>query len=191
MTGPRRLGWRFRRSPLRRPSYLVEAWLLIATWTLAVVAAVVTGTLTARAIEQNINGLRAERHAVSAVLTEDAELSPSAAEGSDGGRAWATVRWTGQDGRVRTGVARVEPGTKAGSPTRIWLDTEGRLVPAPATPDQAELHGTALGTVAAVGAGSAVLLAGWSGCARLDRRRLAQWDKEWADFDPRWGHRTG
>ncbi|MFJ5309751.1 hypothetical protein [Streptomyces sp. NPDC088350] len=61
-------GWRLRRNPLRRRSYLVEAWLLLAAWILAVVAAVGTGAWTALAVERHIDALRAERHPVSAVL---------------------------------------------------------------------------------------------------------------------------
>ncbi|KUO17816.1 Rv1733c family protein [Streptomyces dysideae] len=190
-TGAGRRGWRFRRSPLRRRSYLVEAWLLLATWTLALVAAVVSGVLIAHAVERNMNGLRSERHTVPAVLTEDAELPVSATEGADGDRAWATVRWTGADGAARTGVARVEPGSRAGSTARVWLDAKDRLVPEPATADQAELQGAVLGTAAAVGAGAAVVLLGRAGCAGLNRRRLAHWDKEWAAVGPQWGRRTG
>ncbi|MER6185888.1 hypothetical protein [Streptomyces sp. NPDC001652] len=189
MTVTRRLGWRLRRSPLRRRSYLVEAWLLFVTWTLAVAAAVAVGVVTASAAERDINGLRAQRHTVSAVLTENADQP--VAEGGDVDRAWATVRWSGRDGKVRTGVARVDPGSRAGSPVEVWLDTEDRLVPEPSTPEQAELHGAVLGTVAALLAGAVVVLAGWGGRVCLERRRLAQWDKEWAGNGPQWGHKTG
>ncbi|MFJ2238038.1 hypothetical protein [Streptomyces sp. NPDC087859] len=189
MTGTRRLWWRLRPSPLRRRSYLVEAWLLLVTWTLAVTAAVVAGVVTAPAAERDINGLRAQRHSVPAVLTENAEQS--VAEGGDGDRAWATVRWTGRDGRAHTGVARVDPGSRAGSPAEVWLDTDDRLVPEPSSAEQAEFHGAVLGTVAAVLAGAAVVLVGWGGRAWLERRRLAQWDKEWAGFGKQRGRKTG
>jgi hypothetical protein len=191
VNGTRRLWWRFRRNPLRRRSDLIEGWLLLFTWLLAVVVAVVAGVLTAGAVEDDVNRLRAQRHAVTAVLTEDAERSPSATEGTDMDQAWATVRWTGRDGKVRTGVARVEADGKTGSGTEVWLDERERLVPEPATAEQAELQGTVLGMAAAVGAGALVAFAGWGGCARLGRRRLAQWDKEWADIDPRKGWKTG
>ncbi|MDW4908629.1 hypothetical protein RB628_25645 [Streptomyces sp. ADMS] len=186
-----RLGWRLRRSPLRRRSYLVEAWLLVVTWALAILAAVVSGVMTAHAVERNMNGLRAQRQPVPAVLTEDVARSPTAAEGAGGDRAWATVTWSGPDGTARRGVTRVEPGSGAGSTTTVWLDDEGRLMPAPPSADQAELEGVVMGSVAAAGAGAAVVLVGWGGCARLDRRRLAQWDTEWADVGPQWGRRTG
>jgi len=73
----------------------------------------------------------------------------------------------------------------------VWLDAEGRLVPAPATADQVRVQGAVLGGVAAVGTGSAVLLVGWGVCGRLERRRLDQWDAEWARVGPQWGHKTG
>ncbi|WP_329267801.1 Rv1733c family protein [Streptomyces sp. NBC_01451] len=186
-----RLAWRFRRSPLRRRSYLVEAWLLVVTWTLAILVSVVSGVMTAHAVERNVNGLRTGRQPVQAVLTEDGARSATAAEGVGGDRTWATVRWSGPDGTVRTGVTEVGPGGRAGSTTTVWLDDEGRLMPAPPSADQAELEGAVLGALAAAGAGAAVVLVGRGGCARLDRRRLDQWETEWARVGPRWGRKTG
>ncbi len=191
MTGTRRLWWRFRRSPLRCRSYLVEAWLLLVAWGLAVAAAVVSGLLTAHAVERHMNGLRAERHAVVAVLTEDAERTVSSTDGSGDDRAWAKARWTGPDGTPRTGLTRVEPGSEAGDTTRVWLNAEGYLVPEPAGPDQAELQGAVLGTVAGVSSGAIVVLGRRAACACLDRRRLKRWDTEWAEVGPQWGRRTG
>ncbi|MEU6144512.1 hypothetical protein ABZ848_29690 [Streptomyces sp. NPDC047081] len=183
--------WRIRRNPLRRRSYLVEAWLLAATGILAVAAAVAAGVLTAVAVERNLDGLRAVRHPVPAVLTEDAERVTSGSDGTDDGHAWATVRWTAADGTTRTGITRVDAGSKAGSATRVWLDAKGRLVPEPASADEAELEGSVLGTAAAVSAGVSVILVGCWAYARLERRRLDQWDTEWALIGPQWGRRTG
>lgn len=182
--------WRLRRNPLRRRSYLVEVWLLPATGMLAMGAGVMAGVLTAHAVERDLDGLRAERHAVSAVVTEDANRS-TGGEGTGGDLAWAAVRWTAADGTPRTGVARVASGSRAGSATRVWLDEKGRLVSEPATADEAELQGAVLGATAAVGAGAAVVLAGCLTCARLERRRCEQWDTEWALTGPQWGRRAG
>ncbi|WP_329272221.1 hypothetical protein [Streptomyces pseudovenezuelae] len=186
----RTCGWRLRRNPLRRPSYLVEAWLRLATGILAMTVAIVTGVLTARAVEGTLDGLRGERHAVSAVVTTDARTTVGV-EGTDADRAWAHVRWTAPDGTNRTGVARVDSASRAGSTTRVWLDAKGRLVPEPATAGEAQLQGAVLGTAAAVGAGTAVVLLGCLACARLDRRRQEQWDVEWALIAPQWGRKTG
>ncbi|MGK3938299.1 hypothetical protein RKD19_001045 [Streptomyces canus] len=182
--------WRLRRNPLRRRSYLVEAWLRSVTGILAVTFAIVMGVLAAHAVEGDLDGLRAERHAVPAVLTTDAKDTVGV-EGTDADRAWAHVRWTAADGTPRTGVARVDSTSRAGSTTRVWLDAEGRLVPEPATAGEAEFQGAVLGAAAAVGTGAAVLLLGGLACARLDRRRQDQWDTEWALIDPRWGRKTG
>jgi hypothetical protein len=181
--------WRLRRNPLRRRSYLVEAWLLVATWILAVAAAFGAGVLTAHAVEHDLDALRAERHAVKAVTTEDAHRA-TGAEGTGADKAWAHVRWAAADGATRTGVARVDSATKAGGTTRVWLDAKGNLVPEPATADEARLQGAVLGSATALGAGVAVILLGGLTRARLDRRRQDQWDMEWALIDPQ-GRKTG
>jgi hypothetical protein len=182
--------WRLRRNPLRRHSYRVEAWLRLAAGILAVIAAIVAGVLTAHAVERDLDGLRAERHAVTAVVTEDANRTIGV-EGADADRAWAHVRWTAADGTTRTGVARVDSASKAGSTTLVWLDAKGRLVPEPATAGEAELQGAVLGLAAGMGAGAAVVLLGGLACARLDRRRQEQWDMEWTLIGPQWGRKTG
>jgi hypothetical protein len=43
----------------------------------------------------------------------------------------------------------------------------------------------------AAGVGGAVLLVGRGMSWRLERRRLDQWDAEWARVGPQWGHKTG
>ncbi|MFI6409420.1 hypothetical protein [Streptomyces sp. NPDC050548] len=181
--------WRLRRNPLRRRSYLVEAWLLLAASVLAVLAAVGTGAWTALAVERHIDALRAGRHSVSAVLIEDAVRTVGTAEGSDSYRA--TVRWTAADGTRRTGLAHVDPGSEVGTTTHVWLDGRGRLVPTPATATQARIEGAVLGVWAAAGAAGAVLLVGRVLSGRLERRRLDQWDADWARVGPKWGHKTG
>ncbi|MEU5097898.1 hypothetical protein [Streptomyces sp. NPDC020996] len=194
VTRPRAAGtrwWRLRRNPLRPRSYLVEGWLLIATWILALLVAVASGVATAGAVERSIGRLRADRHAVTAVLLEDAARGTSSVDGGGSSRAWATVRWTLTHGTTRQGITVVEPGSQAGGTTRIWLDREGNLVSAPATADGARAQGAALGAGAAVIGGSLVLLAGWGVCARIDRRRLNRWDAEWAVVSPQWRGRTG
>lgn len=183
--------WRLRRNPLRRRSYLVEAWLLLATGILALGGAIVAGVLTAHAVERDLDGLRAERHAVAAVVTQDARRTPGT-EATDSDRVWAQVRWKAADGATRTGTTRVDSAdSEAGSTARVWLDAGGNLVPEPATADEAEFQGAVMGAVAALSAGTAVILAGCFARARLDRRRQDQWDTEWAVIDPRWGRRTG
>ncbi|MFI6654941.1 hypothetical protein ACIBL8_05410 [Streptomyces sp. NPDC050523] len=186
--------WRLRRNPLRRRSYLVEAWLLFATGILALGAAIVSGVLTAHAVQRDLDGLRAERHQVPAVVTEDVRPAPGVdgMDGMDGNQVWAHVRYKAADGTTRKGVARVDSArSKSGSTTEVWLDARGNLVREPTTPGEAEFQGAVMGAVAAVSAGAAVILISWYTRGRLDRRRREQWDTEWAVIDPKWGRKTG
>lgn len=163
--------------------------MLLATWILAVVAALGTGAWTALAVEGHIDALRADRHSVPAVLVEDAQRTLGTADGSDNYRA--TVRWTAADGTRRMGLTRVDSSSKAGSTIHVWLDAEGRLVPNPPTATQARIEGVVLGVWAAAGVGGAVLLVGRGVSGRLERQRLDHWDAEWARVGPEWGHKTG
>ncbi|MEI5525593.1 hypothetical protein WB401_13615 [Streptomyces brasiliscabiei] len=182
--------WRWRPSPLRRRADIVEAWLLLAVCALAVATGAFVGAATAHGVERDLNERRAERHPVSAVLTEDAPKTVSATAGA-GGQVWARVRWTAADGTPLTGSARVEPGTDGGATVRVWLDRHGNVVSAPLDSDDAAFQGVALGTATAVGVAAAVSCLGWVVHARTDRRRMAQWDVEWARIGPQWGQRTG
>jgi hypothetical protein len=180
--------WRWRHNPLRRRSDVAEAWLIVGVWCLVVVGGALAGTAVAHAVERNLDGRRAERHTVSAVLTEDA--GPVTASGGE--RVRARVHWTAADGSTRTGVAFVQHGSRAGSATRVWLDREGELVPEPVTADEAELEGAVLGTATALCVAAVAWSCGRLAHGRLDRRRMAGWDREWALVGPRWGgHTTG
>ncbi|MFM9589234.1 hypothetical protein ACKI1J_12075 [Streptomyces scabiei] len=182
--------WRWRPNPLRRRSDIVEGWLLLAVCALAVVTGAFVGAATAYGVERDMNEQRAERHPVRAVLVEDASESVSATA-RVGGQVWADVRWTAADGSPRTGTARVEPGSDEGTTVRVWLDRHGNVVPEPLNSDEAGLQGAVLGAAAAVGAALAVSCLGRVVHGRVERRRLAAWDTEWAKVGPQWGQRTG
>ncbi|MET7479283.1 hypothetical protein ABZT17_33660 [Streptomyces sp. NPDC005648] len=181
--------WRLRPNPLRRRSYVVEAWLLLATWVLALTAAVAGGVYIAGAVERDVDALRATRHTAQAVLTGNAVRTTYSVDGT--AQAWAGVRWTAADGTSHTGVARVAADSRAGGTVRIWVDGKNRLVPAPGSAEQADLQGAVVGVVAALTVGGLVLLAGWGACARLDRGRLDRWDEDWTRLDRQWGGTRG
>lgn len=182
--------WHWRHSPLRRRSDVAESWLLLATGVLIAVTAPIAGMTTADAVADATAGQSRDRHSVSAVLTEN----PPARIGVDttggvGGRVHATVRWTQPDGTQRTGETAVAPGLGAGDRTTAWLDAKGALLRDPLTPTEAKFESIALGTVA--GGGTVLLLVGAQrGSAYLlNRRRYAQWEREWAEAGTQWGHR--
>jgi hypothetical protein len=187
--------WRWRRSPLRRGSDLVEAWVLLAAWVLAVVGGALIGAVTAGAADRSYDRQRSERREVVATVVEKHQHPTGQGDAStrvaDGDRPWATVRWTARDGEERTGRTQVTPGTDAGGRVTVWTDPQGALAAQPLKPAEALIEAALLGAMASVATGGVV----WAGAhgvrGRLERRRLAQWEEEWRRLDSRWGRKTG
>jgi hypothetical protein len=182
--------WRWRRSPLRRRSDVVEAWVVLVAWTIAVVGGLLAGWVTASVTQQGLDRARAERSAVSAVLAEDAPGGASARIAGDN-RVWATVRWKAPDGSLHADRAAVPPSSRAGNRITVWTDKHGALVSKPLSRGQAELQVAMSGALATVGAGGLVLAGAWIVRVRMDRRRLDQWAAEWKHLGTRGGSTTG
>lgn len=187
--GPKVWLWRWRRNPLRRRSDRIEAWVVVAAWTFTVLGGVVTGLLTTRSVEHNLDRQRAEWRPVVAQLTEDA---PGAATSSTPGaaRVWAEVRWTANDGSARTGQTRVAPASTAGTPVTVWTDTDGRMVTKPATRSEARVRSSLIGVLVGVTAAGVPFVGGRLVRGRLERRRMDDWDEEWEHVGPLWGRKT-
>ncbi|NUQ98645.1 MAG: hypothetical protein HOY79_19525 [Streptomyces sp.] len=184
--------WRWRRNPLRRGSDVVEAWVLLGAWVLAVVGGLLAGLVAGGAMQQALDRQRAERHAVSAVLTEDAtQRSPMRAVAVADPRVRATVRWTAPDGSVRTAETRVQSGTPTRTRITVWMDERGRLAPKPVSPAAATAQAAAMGLLSAAGAGGVVLVGTRVACIGLNRRRIRQWAQEWERVGTQWGRKAG
>ncbi|KPI08347.1 hypothetical protein OK074_3644 [Actinobacteria bacterium OK074] len=185
--------WRWRRNPLRRPSDRLEAWVVLVAWAVTVVGGVLAGIAATHSVAHGLAQERAEWRPVTARLTEAAP-QPSSTSGSgsaSGERVWAPVRWTGADGSVHTGQARVALGSSKGSPVTVWTDRHGLLVTKPATRSEAEVRATMVGILAGVAAAAVPFAGGRLARGRLERRRLDQWDAAWARFGPTWGRKPG
>ena len=186
--------WRWRRNPLKRRSDVVEAWLLLGAWVLAVGGGLAAGLASADAGVRSFDRLRAERHAVQAVqavLTRDVTKGDAAGLAVDDDLVWAAVRWHAQDGTAHAGRAKAPFEARAGDRVTVWTDDRGGLVSAPPT------HGRALREAAVLGVLAAGFVGGlaWAGCRAvrglLMKRRMAAWGEAWARADLRWGGRTG
>ncbi|MFL4946589.1 hypothetical protein ACJ6WE_04280 [Streptomyces sp. MMS24-I31] len=105
-------------------------------------------------------------------------------------RVWAKVRWTATDGTSHAGQARVRPGSAVGTPVTVWTDSQGRLVTRPATAAQARTRAVVIGGLVGVSGAAVPFVAGRVLRGRLERRRMDQWDTEWARFGPLWGRKT-
>ncbi|GAA2423217.1 Rv1733c family protein [Streptomyces coeruleofuscus] len=186
-------GWRWRRSPLRRRSDVVEAWTVLVVAVLILVGAPVVGAAAAWWAHGEARSVsaeqQAERHRVRAeVVGRKDESLPSVQAG--GQHAYrATVRWTEPGEGTRTTTARVPGDTRPGEVVDVWFDSRGRSVTPPVDGTGVWQHTLTMGTCAAVGEVLVVLLA-HSAVRRVAlRRRLAEWEREWARTEPEWTRR--
>ncbi|MHB6912421.1 Rv1733c family protein [Streptomyces sp. CB02959] len=179
----------WRHGPLRRGTDVAQSWIVLATGVLIAVASPAAGVVAGSTVDAAVHRESATWRPVSAVVTKEPPTRVSADSGTGtGGRVHTTVRWTAQDHTVRTGETSVTPGVHVGDRTTVWLDRNGTLVRDPSTPTDSLAESVVAGTVVASGTGL-LLLGGEKAAVRLlDRRRYAQWEKEWAEADARWRH---
>ncbi|MGW5653892.1 Rv1733c family protein [Streptomyces humi] len=183
--------WRWRSNPLRRRSDVVEAWIVLGLWGLALVGGVLAGWGVARTVDRTFAERRAEVRTVTARLTEDAADGTPVTAGYDVGLTWATVRWTAADGSVHTGRAKVVPSATAGTPVQVWASRGGRLVGAPASEAESALEAVAAGVLVGQSTSFVVYGGGLLVRRRLLSRRLAEWDDEWRRVGPQWRDFSG
>jgi hypothetical protein len=189
------LGWRWRSNPLRRHSDMVEAWIVLAAWTVATAGAVGAGVVGAQAAERAVEHDRAVRRPVSAVLVKTVPGSGrDVVTGIRYDRVPATVHWTDVSGGkpiVRTGTVDVKSTAKPGSEVQAWTDGHGRLVPAPVNSTEAMTRVVLAGSGVGLAAGLTVLGGGRLVRLRVQRRATERWGTEWERVGRQWGHTTG
>ncbi|MGW0821621.1 Rv1733c family protein [Streptomyces sp. NPDC002845] len=191
MTHPTRVRrWRWRRSPLRRPLDLVEAWVLLAAWTLALVGGVLAGVVSGIAADRSFAQQRVDRQQIAATVVEGPKDAESEQAISDE-RVWVTVRWTATDGTKYTNRTLAAGDTRAGDRVTVWTDGHGTLTAPPLGPTEAFLESSLLGVLATATVCGAVWVSaqGVRGC--LERKRMARWDEEWERIDTQWGQTAG
>ncbi|MFC8520584.1 hypothetical protein [Streptomyces sp. NPDC057257] len=190
--GPKVWLWRWRRNPLKRRADAVEAWVVLGAWVVTVLAGVLAGLAATQSVEHGLARERVEWRRVEARLTEKAPgTAAKQSTTSSGDRVWGKVRWIAPNGSSHTGQVRVHPGSAAGTAVSVWTDPQGRLVTRPATVSQAHLRASLIGCLVGVSAAAVPFVGGRVLCGRMERRRIDQWDTEWARFDPLWGRKTG
>lgn len=177
--------WRWRNNPLRRHSDVVEAWIVLATWIIALVGGLLVGEMADAAMQDSLAARRAAVHAVSAELTRNADRAATVS--TDGGdTVWGQVRWTAADGSTHTGLTRVDPNSTAGIAVTVWIDSRGELATRPPTQGEARVQSALTGALAAAVAGGVALGGGRLTRHRLDRRRMRAWEAEWERVGPQW-----
>jgi hypothetical protein len=181
--------WRWRGNTLRRRSDRVEAWIVLAAWIAGVLGALGTGLAASLWVDHDLTARREAVREVPAVLLEDApDEAALTAYGADG-TVWARVRWTDPGGSGHTARAKVEPGGETGSPVTVWIGRAGTPVAQPPGVVEARFQAALLGVPAAAGAASLTLIATRLVLLRMERRRMAEWETEWAQIGPGWRKR--
>ncbi|MPY56026.1 Rv1733c family protein [Streptomyces spongiae] len=177
-------------NPLRRTSDQVEAWcsgLLLVVLVLGLpVASVSAGLAVHASTMRTVQAQSAERFQVTARVTSAPEAAPGSASVE---KQRVRLSWTGEDGRQRTGTARVSLDKTAGSTVRIWVDREGTVQDPPMSAVNAKAAGWLMGGMTAVGVYAGVVATRKGMRLVLDRRRYAQWDAEWDLVEPLWSAR--
>ncbi|MFI5675673.1 Rv1733c family protein [Streptomyces cellulosae] len=181
--------WRWRSNPLRRRTDIVEAWIVLAVWTVIALGGTLAGLATAHAAEESFTLLRRERHSVPAVLAESTSGAVPTGEGTESGQVRAKVRWSASDGSTRTGRTMVDSGHRAGSKVVIWMNGQGQLTAEPPAENAAAAEASLLGGGAALAFAGLTFAAGRLAQWRLDQRRYEQWSREWETVGPQWGRK--
>lgn len=174
-------------NPLRRPSDRFESWFgcfLLLVLALGLPAAALgAGQSAYQSALRTVQTQSAERYQVDAsVESVDDNVGATAKE-------QAEIRWTDDDGTVRTATAPVQPDTRESSSVRVWVTRDGDVTGPPMTRNQALTTGWFAGGAAAAGVGAAVYVAHVGARRALDRGRYARWDAEWERVEPLWAGR--
>ncbi|MFG2030754.1 hypothetical protein [Streptomyces sp. NPDC048825] len=174
-------------NPLRRASDRFESWvrgLLMLVLVLGLpVAALSAGTTAYESSMRTVQAQSADRQEVTARLTSNVKGVTT------DGKQQAQVRWTDDNGTVRTGTTLVKSGTPKGATVRVWVDRDGGLTSPPMSELNATTTGWFAGGMAAIGVGAGFYAARTGMRHVLDRRRYAQWDAEWDLVEPLWSAR--
>ncbi|MGW0336742.1 Rv1733c family protein [Streptomyces sp. NPDC003011] len=185
-------GWRWRRNPLRRRSDVVEAWTVLAVAVLLAVGAPLAGAVAGRWAHDEARAVAVEQRADRQRVRAEVVGRTSDALPSVGGREHTyrvAVRWAEPGGEPRTATTRVPAGTQRGDTLDVWFDSRGRSVAPPPDGTAVWRHAVGIGAFATGSAVAVVLLAHAVVRSTADRRRMAEWERDWALTEPQWTRR--
>ncbi|AUH40365.1 hypothetical protein CXR04_08965 [Streptomyces sp. CMB-StM0423] len=177
-----------RRNPFRRRTDVLEGWVTFGAVTVFALGGTAAAWASAAAVHEELSSRSAERQRTTAVLLEDAPpLTMLRGDAWSGGEVTTRVRWRDADGRAHTGRTPVSAGLLKGAEAEIWTDAAGRHAVDPPPPagdtgvQSAVAAGGAAGVVGCLVFGSRTVVR-----VRLDRRRAAEWGRDWARVEPHW-----
>lgn len=175
-------GLRPDRNPLRRTCDRMETYALAGLFAATAAAAPFVAQVVSHAAYEGAlrtqQAQLATRHQVRAVLTQAAGRTDSA----DALSAYVPVHatWTSVTGVRGAGLVMAAPGSPKGAAVTVWSDATGHLVSPPLLTSQVAGQADLAGAGAIAGMGALYL--GEAAVVRLmvNRRRMADWDADWA-----------
>lgn len=172
-------------NPLRRPLDRTHTRLVLGLVTLFVITAAVLSMITVGLVYDA--GLRTEHRQAHTRHRTEAVVADTSATASRNGLTRSTrITWRDGAGRTHSGNVAQSEDDRVGAHRTVWIDRSGALTAHPRTHPQTVTDTTlavlsALTTLLIVHFGGYVLVN-----RRLERRRLALWEGEWATVAPRW-----
>jgi len=182
------------RSPLRRSTDRVEAWVTAGAAVLvlcvALLAAVVAMGLYQRAQAQAATTAAHQTSVTAVLLTDPATPPADTSEQGGAGQATAVARWPLPHGQQRIAPLWVYTYRHAGDRIPIWIDARGDRVDPPKTSATLIADAVGYGILLFIGGGVLVALLWWTACGVLDRTNATRWDLDWARSGPGWSRQT-
>jgi hypothetical protein len=183
------------RNPLARAGDRAEATaraLLTILWLCTLPLAAVLGSVAWQQASTTAEFQQRTRSATTAELLADA---PDIAVDDQGmfvdQQLRVAARWVALDGSERTGVVTTAAGGHTGDRIQIWVDKAGEATSPPVNGTASAVLIVTLTIGLALAWGGVLAGAQYVLRRRLDRRRMAGWDDEWARIGPLWSGRSG
>jgi hypothetical protein len=191
-------GWRWRRNPLRRPTDVVEAWLLLVTVAVLCLTPLLgwwAGAMADRTLQATVRAQHVERTLVPATVQPDTKGAGAAptAQGARNDPAPGfsghgdVLKWRAPDGTAHTADVSSDLELWQQGHIRLWVDRHGDLVPPPLDRATAGTRAVLTGTAVTSTAAGLVVVARQLAMWRLMRRRMASWEREWERVGQDWG----
>jgi len=176
------------RLPRRNTDRLEDAvaWALSCLALLGLLVALLVGRSVHAGVMDGVRLQAPDRTEVEAVLNREEpmpypEYSATAKQ--------MTARYTDGAGGDHEVTVTVGASRAVGETVEIWVDGEGRMVPAPVTAVTALMAGV-VAAAGFVALGGVALLGAWAAVRRFtEARNAAAWTTEWARVEPEWSGR--
>ncbi|WP_211039157.1 Rv1733c family protein [Streptomyces tardus] len=184
--------WRWRRSALCRRTDRAEGWLALGALLLVLVAcplvAAAAGEIAHRKLTETVRSQQLAHQQVWATVEKVLPRRPAGEESEElSHQQQVMASWRAPSGAQRAAQVTVTREVVTGDRFRIWVDMAGALTTRPMSAATASSHAALAGVVMGIVAALAVELVRRQALRLLLRRRLEEWERQWAKVGPDWG----